>query len=147
MFKLLICPWTRCLYYRHLYPFCGMICFSYNCYLEQPHCCGCAGREQFCCITCDFSACKPSRGENPDICCYVQEGKCTMGTVHAFCSARTQMFCLATKCAIPTNDEMPCICNVLGFTCCYQMKLLNGCNCCSSEGELQKMHDKLLMGV
>jgi len=64
--------------------------------------------------------------------------------IHSIKQMKTQLFCLATKCAIPTNDEMPCICTVLGFTVCYQMKCLNGCNCCMSEGAIKNLHDNLL---
>merc|ERR1712216_223380 len=114
--------------------------------LMLEDCLGCSGESQFCCLTerCCCKAGQPALGcEAPkgEIC---QLGRgiiscgcknCMGSSDKAGCSciqSQTQLCCIVQNCAIPTTNEIPCLCGCCGLSCypevgcCEKIKKIDG---------------------
>ena len=83
---------------------------------------GCIGGEMqgdLLCLRTQTILCRPAQEENADTCCLCFRGYGMCVYPASLCAFRSTLFCLDQRCAIPTNDEVPCMCTLCGATCYY----------------------------
>ena len=98
-----------------LCPVCGLICVVLSCYPKWPECIGAAVKGQFLCCEIEQVLCKTGRTEGSICMCLKTECEVIKPTV---CVKMTkQVCCLDLRCALPHDEEVPCICTILGLQC------------------------------
>ena len=100
-----------------LIPINGLFCSITSLYTEYPDCVGCSGKSVMCCIETDFLACKlPKEGMDPRILCTCQKGTTLCVNPTTCLKGQQQSFCFDTRCALPLDDDVPCLLTIL--PCC-----------------------------
>jgi hypothetical protein len=64
-----------------------------------------------------------------------------MGDCKTYFAVQCEACCLDVRCAVPTDEEltMPFVCNMLGYTFCYDCEFAT--ECCKTIGELKKKEE------
>ena len=108
-----------------LRPITGCLCGIQSLYLDWPACLGCVAHQECLCLKGQLKACKTSKEEGQ--CCILIEQKYVMKKPQTCIQQQQQCFCVDQRCALPCTDEVPCILNILGLTCCMQKKCAVKC--------------------
>jgi len=117
---------------------CALCCVILSCYPKFPECLGCHAKGVMTCIELETIMCKTGVADGSICMCCKAELEIIKPTV---CIKMTeQLFCLDLRCAVPCDDEVPCMIGLLGLTCVKDYKCL--CKCgeklTSSEEEAGK---------
>ena len=110
---------------------CGVICIVLSCYPKWPDCLGCAAKGVFLCCEIEQVLCKTGRTEGSICMCLKSEVEVIKPTVCVKCTE--QLCCLDLRCSLPFDDDVPCICAVLGLTMMKDFKCL--CKCGDKMGD------------
>jgi len=97
-----------------LYPCAACCCTLISCYCNWPKCLGCYEKGTVVCLEIEGLCCKTA----------VQEGAlclCTKGEVQCVkprtcCKLESQYCCYDCRCALPCDQEVPCMVTILGLT-------------------------------
>ena len=127
----------------HLRPFCAAFCCIGTCScLDCNHCsnCSCLTKLIFCC-ECRFDMCheikEPNGCQCKNLCCFLcGNGHCQCGFDSYCCKNIGQILCCDLRCAIPCDEDVPCMLNVIGITLMY--RCVNTLYCC---GRIQQAED------
>ena len=110
---------------------CGAVCIMLSCYPKFPDCLGCASKGVFLCCEIEAVLCKTGRQDGSICMCMKSEVEVIKPTVCIKCTE--QLFCLDLRCALPFDDEVPCLCAALGLTMMKDFKCL--CSCGDKLGD------------
>jgi hypothetical protein len=116
-----------------LIPVCGGCCIITSLYTLYPECVGSYGAVTFTCFEWNYKACKIST--RPEDLCICISGECMIIRPTTCLKGVTQCFCLDNRCAMPCDDDVPCIVNFLGLNCLYTYAC--ACKCCTRIGEIK----------
>ena len=111
-------------------------CTITSCYCPSDcwRMCGAFGQCEFLCVQNDFTCCKVS--ERPEDCCILQKVRVIIKKPSTCVEIQSQFFCCDHRCALPCNDDVPCMFTVLGLTCFYDYQC-QSCLACKSVGDLK----------
>lgn len=120
-------------------PLAACCCELASCYLAFPGCCSSYTKATCCCLETESSCCKPwccsSQKYKKSLLCTVQQLNLLCITPSTFCKGWTQCFCLDSRCAIPCDQDVPCICMPLPcITVCVNFS--PKCGFCATLQEL-----------
>jgi hypothetical protein len=115
-----------------LRPITGCLCGIQSLYLDWPACLGCVAHQECLCLKGQLKACKISKEVGQ--CCILIEQKYVLKKPETCIQAQQQCFCVDQRCALPCTDEVPCIFNILGLTCCMQKKCK--VKCCATLSDI-----------
>lgn len=118
----------------------GCCCGLGSLYCNGKKSCGCQSKGTVICCNGEFDACVPSAEEK--LWCTLFNGDCNCGPPSTCVMLSSRLFCLDQRCAFPCNDEVPCIVNALGLTCCYAKKCKPSCCKTLSEIDPEYSHTK-----
>merc|ERR1719261_1495206 len=107
------------------------VCIILSCYPKVPECLGCASKGVFLCCEIEAVLCKTGRQEGSICMCMKTEVEVIKPTVCIKCTE--QLLCLDLRCALPFDDEVPCVCAALGLTMMKDFKCL--CSCGDKLGD------------
>lgn len=102
-------------------PFVGECCLFASCYTKMPECLGCHTESECLCLEMKGIGCKPQSGQ-PKLCCICCEGSYNIIPPTTCIKGTSQVCCADTRCALPCDEDVPCIFNVCFITCCYKFK-------------------------
>jgi hypothetical protein len=121
-----------------LTPFSGACCFFTSCIMDPAQCFGVSVIGTLCCAKIACFGCKPTC-EDPEACCVVAESEIVLLPINK-CTGiqlKEQLCCINARCALPTDDEVPCIFAMCFITCCYKWSCKPACF--KKFGELDEM--------
>ena len=110
---------------------CGLVCIVLSCYPKWPDCLGCSAKGVFLCCEIEQVLCKTGRTEGSLCMCMKSEWEVIKPTVCVKCTK--QLFCLDLRCALPFDEDVPCVCAVLGLTLMKEFKCI--CKCADKMGD------------
>ncbi|CAD7968633.1 unnamed protein product [Amoebophrya sp. A120] len=118
-----------------LVPCNGSICAITSLYCAFPACIGCQADGTLLFIQQRQACCKPldCKDENKRFCAVVEQQR-YWKIPQEILECKNQCFCLDSRCAIPCNDEVPCLLNSCGLNCMADFK--PACGCCKKIGDL-----------
>lgn len=116
---------------------CSACCCDFtSLYLKWPECCGIYSKSTMVCLEREYVACKPAflgGAQNPkqNLLCLCAQGNCLLVPPKTCVKAETQEFCFDYRCALPCDEDVPCLCMPIMFcTCCVNGQCY--CGCCQS---------------
>ena len=118
---------------NNLTPIYGACCVFYSCYTKWPQCIGCTQATTCLCVKSKGICCKPPTND-PKTCCICSDTSCSLIYPTTCVKAQVQEFCIEGRCAVPCDEDVPCIVNILGLTCFYKNKFKIAC--CQNFGSL-----------
>jgi hypothetical protein len=99
---------------KDLVPLMGGCCCITSAFTVYPDIIGCYGQNSCLCIDVEYKFCKISKEEK--FFCTFQETSCK-GIIPTTClQADLQIFCIDFRCALPWDDDVPCMINCCGVT-------------------------------
>jgi len=116
-------------------------CFAYCCainslYCQWPGILGINASSRCLCLVSKCVACKALDCQDDEAtCCMCSKNECYCAKPTTCCECTGQTFCCEDRCAFPCTQNVPCMFNVLGLTCCADFKCV-GFKCCLRVGEL-----------
>eukprot|EP00931_Biecheleriopsis_adriatica_P027319 TRINITY_DN16454_c0_g1_i2.p1 TRINITY_DN16454_c0_g1~~TRINITY_DN16454_c0_g1_i2.p1 ORF type:complete len:153 (+),score=26.48 TRINITY_DN16454_c0_g1_i2:99-557(+) len=113
-----------------LVPITAYCCCIGSCYCTWPECIGCVSEGTFLCCVESMTACKPvKQGENnPNkVCCLCARSDIYLKPPDTCVACKGHTCCIDERCAMPCNEDVPCLCTFLGLTCCYKWKCHVAC--------------------
>eukprot|EP01034_Spumella_vulgaris_P036159 gene36159-44599_t len=116
-----------------LVPICGVCCFIVSLVPDCSSCMGCVSESTLCCFSAKQVLCKPS--VEPGSYCKMCFIECDIDPFTTFLSSRSQCLILDCRIALPNNEKVPCICNALGLTVCFNMG--SRCRCFNTIGDMK----------
>jgi hypothetical protein len=117
----------------HIVPFSAMCCSIASCYCKFPECIGGQGYVTCCCLHSEFILCKPTP-DSQETCCILEKSFITCGAVRTCLKTETQLFCCDNRCALPCDNEVPCMYTMCFITCCVNWECKPAF--CKSVGEI-----------
>ena len=107
-----------------------------------PECFGVDIKMIFCCLELDCRYCKPrnpnsDRPDRPDRCFVISDGTNSSIKPKTLLRGHTRLCCLNQRCAIPIDEEVPCIFNFCGLTLFY--KGVGSLQCCVNFMKLEEI--------
>ena len=107
-----------------------------------PECFGVDIKMIFCCLELDCRYCKPrnpnsDRPDRPDRCFVISDGTNSCIKPKTLLRGHTRLCCLNQRCAIPMDEEVPCIFNLCGLTLFY--KGIGSIQCCVNFMKLEEI--------
>ncbi len=115
-----------------LRPCTACCCVISSLYCSFPDCVGCSGEYMCCCLSTTFKICKPSKSSSD--CCIINENNCLCIYPTTLCMGQSQCFFVDSRCALPCNDEVPCVVAMFCFTLCYRGNWSG--KCCTTLGAI-----------
>lgn len=113
-----------------LTPFMGCCCGVCSFYFVFPDCIGCWSKGTLCCLDIEALCCKVGKKEGSICMCMQNEIEVIWPPS---CKIANQVFCLDNRCAIPCDEEVPCVVTVFGIQCCKHSECKPGC--CKKLGD------------
>lgn len=117
----------------------AVCCEVSSLYLSFPGCLSAYSKGTCCCLETQLLCCKPmccgSNKRKKSLLCLWQRSNIMCITPTTCCKSITQCFCIDNRCAIPCDDEVPCLCMPLPFcTLCAKF----GCHigCCETMAQV-----------
>lgn len=99
-----------------LIPIFAFCCSFSSLYTEYPDCVGCSGQSVVCCIEADFLQCKlPKEGADPRLCCTCSKQNVICVNPVTCLKGQSQTFCIDSRCALPLDDDVPCLFTLIPF--------------------------------
>jgi len=119
-----------------LQPCYGACCLIQSLYCKCPECIGCAsdGTVLFCqgrCVSCKMLDCK----DEDKRCCALCEMNAFWKIPTEIGESKQQCCCVDQRCAIPCNDEVPCLCTLMPC-CVVAADMKPGVHCCKNVGDI-----------
>lgn len=110
-----------------LVPIFGLCCCLSSCYCPENNyqMCGCMTQGVLCCMEQESYCCKVAE-KDEDI-CLCTKATCTCIKPTTCVKGANQCFCCDSRCAFPCDDDVPCLFNLLGASCCYNFNCSMGC--------------------
>ena len=102
-----------------LVPIAALGCCATSLYCPGSGCIGGELQGDVLCLRTQTILCRPSQEDAADTCCLCFRGYGMCVYPSSLCAFRSTLFCLDQRCALPANDETPCMCTVCGATCYY----------------------------
>ena len=91
----------------------GLCCEISNCYLSFPGCCSAYQKTSCLCFELESLCCKPMCMEttksNNSSFCVCQKAHFYLVSPKTCCKSILQLYCIDNRCAIPCDDEVPCV--------------------------------------
>ena len=129
--------YNHCLIWRHL-----MVLFPIARLGVWPECFGTDIKLIFCCLEFDCRYCKfrdptSDRPDRPDQCFIFSDGTNSCIKPKTLVRGHIRLCCLNQRCAIPMDEEVPCIFNICGLTFFY--KGIGTVQCCANFMKLEEI--------
>lgn len=123
-------------------PVVGLCCLITSYFDVWPECFGVDIKMIFCCLELDCRYCKPrnpnsDRPDRPDRCFVISDGTNSCIKPKTLLRGHTRLCCLNQRCAIPIDEEVPCIFNFCGLTLFY--KGVGSLQCCVNFMKLEEI--------
>jgi hypothetical protein len=120
-------------------PCSACLCSISSLYLRFPGCISCYEKTTCCCfetesVCCRIMTCSSNR-KKETLCMVFEKSNFYIVWPTTFIKSISQCMLFDSRCAIPCDSEVPCICMMLPFcTCCVNCK--PRCECCATVGAL-----------
>lgn len=123
-------------------PLAGLCCLITSYFGVWPECFGIDIKMVFCCLELDCRYCKPrnpnsDRPDRPDRCFVISDGTNSCIKPKTLVRGHTRVCCLNQRCAIPMDEEVPCLFNICGLTLFY--KGVGSVQCCVNFMKLEEI--------
>ena len=120
-----------------LVPVFGMCCSISSLYLEWPQCIGCSGKGVCICYEGDGMMCKiPGDDEEEKTICIFSRTNVRCVKPSTCCKSTSQSWCIDSRCALPADEEVPCIFTFLPGCICMAFSVANF-GCCQAIKDLK----------
>jgi len=100
-------------------------CTLISCYWKYPNCLGCYEKGTVVCLELEGVCCKTGLQEGALCLCTRGEVQCVKP--RTCCKLESQYCCYDCRCALPCDEEVPCMVTILGLTFCKEYECT--CNC------------------
>ena len=113
-------------------PFAACCCAVISCYTKAPDCIGCYNQGVFLCCELETLCCKTgwNEGTADGQICLALKGEIEIIKPEGCCKLQEQLCCVNSACALPCDEEVPCMMSLLGITCVKNYKPV--CEACKS---------------
>jgi hypothetical protein len=100
-----------------LIPFSACCCSVSSCFCKFPDCIGVETSGTLVCFNVDAVCCR-CVSDDPQVCCVIQRCDWLLVNIRTCLECRSQVCCCDSRCALPCDDNVPCLFGMFFLICC-----------------------------